>query len=178
MISIQTIQHDIKLDFSSSYVKKTIIKQGSINTHVLNIQLYANNKLLTIEDSWEVSISTVKSDGRYVLSDDNITISDNIISVTVTTQMVSCSGDEKCEIIIIDGDQTLYTSTFLLYIEPNVNDGNAIESSDDYKSIADVLEEVREMEQEIQAVVDKYIEIETVTEPTDQTVGSFWLQKY
>jgi len=184
VIKIQAIQHDIKLDLSSSYVKKTIIKQSSKNAHVLNIGLYVKNSQITIEPSWDIKISTVKKDNHYVLSSDNISVSNNIISVTITEQMVACPGDEKCEIIITDGELVLISSTFLLYIEPNVNDGTAIESSDDFNSIEKVLEKIQEYEQEAKSIKDSIeeiyktspFEIVSKTQPSDQVVGGFWLK--
>lgn len=184
MTKIQTIQHSLKLDLSSSHVKKTVIKQSSKNAHVLNIELYSNNNRITIDTSWDIKISTVKKDNHYVLSSSNISVSNNVISVIVTEQMVSCPGDEKCEIIITDGDHVLISSTFLLYIDPNVNDGSAIESSDDFNSIERVLAKIQGYEQEAKSIKDSIeeiyktspFEIVSKTQPSDQVVGGFWLK--
>ena len=43
------INHDINLDFSTSDIKRTVIKQDSNQTHGLTIKLYDNNGRITLD---------------------------------------------------------------------------------------------------------------------------------
>lgn len=62
---------------------------------------------------------------------------DNTVYVTMTKQMLTASGTEHCELVIQDGEQVLFSDTFLIYVEPNVQDGSFIESSNEYDSVVD-----------------------------------------
>lgn len=145
MIQINSIYHDIQLSFGTSDVKRTTIKQNSEDTHVLRIKLYdKQNNEITIDSNWNINISAIKGDKTHILNTNNISIKDNTIHVTMTKQMLSASGTERCELIIQDGDQTLFSDTFLIYVEPNVQDGSFIESSNECDSIIDTLQHVEE----------------------------------
>lgn len=145
MIQINSIYHDIQLSFGTSDVKRTTIKQNSEDTHVLRIKLYdKQNNEITIDSNWNINISAIKGDKTHILNTNNISIKDNTIHVTMTKQMLSASGTEHCELIIQDRDQTLFSDTFLIYVEPNVQDGSFIESSNECDSIIDTLQHVEE----------------------------------
>ena len=145
MITINPIYHDIQLSFGTSDVKRTIIKQNSEDTHILRIKLYdKQNNEITIDSNWNINISARKGDKTHILNTNNISVKDNTVYVTMTKQMLSASGTERCELIIRDGDQTLFSDTFLIYVEPNVQDGSFIESSNECDSIIDILHHVEE----------------------------------
>lgn len=148
MIKTNTIKHEIQLSFGSSDVKRTVIKQNSTDTHILVIKLYDKNNELSIDTSWNISISAIKGDNTHVLNSANISIIDNAIHVTMTRQMLATSGTEKCELIIQEGEKTLYSDTFLIYVEPNVQDGSFLESSDECDVIADTLNKVSGYEEQ------------------------------
>ena len=115
MIQINPIYHDIQLSFGASDVKRTVIKQSSDYTHILRIKLYdKGNDEIIINSGWYISISAVKSDNKYILNSNNISVVNNAIQIIMTKQMLAAPGTEKCELIIQDGNQTLFSDTFLI----------------------------------------------------------------
>ena len=116
MIKIEPIYHEIQLNFGNSEIKRTVIKQNSTDTHVLNIYLYDNDRIINVSSSWDYYISCVKSDNTYILNSQNISCSGNKISVPVTQQMVASAGTVKCELIIKDGNHVLFSDTFFFYV--------------------------------------------------------------
>lgn len=160
MIQINSIYHDIQLSFGTSDVKRTTIKQNSEDTHVLRIKLYdKQNNEITIDSNWNINISAIKGDKTHILNTNNISVKDNTVYVTMTKQMLSASGTERCELIIQDGDQTLFSDTFLIYVEPNVQDGSFIESSSECDSIIQSLDKVKGYEQEALNVKDHIVSV-------------------
>ncbi len=195
--TIKPIKHDIQLSFGASDIKRTVIKQNSNHTHILRITLYdTENKLLIDEgwmsEGWKIEISVKKPDNTFIVNADNIAIVDNTIHVT--------PGTQQCELLIYKQDGTCYFSdTFLLYVEPNVIFGSDLESTNEYDSIVDTLNTIKDYEKEaehgknhIQDVASEAdhmlenlgetlvsaVEILSETEPTEPITGSFWLKEY
>ena len=144
------IYHNIQLHFGSSDVKRTVIKQNSNKTHILSIALYDNNGLVDLDPDWKIVISARKPDNTFIVNDveaENISITEKRINVTVTQQMLSVPGTVKCELCIYKPDESCYFSdTFFIYVEPNVNYGPELESTNEYLSIVNTLNHVREYE--------------------------------
>lgn len=175
MIKIK-IYHDIQLSFGVSDVKRTVIKQNSEDTHVLRIKLYdKQNNEMTIGSNWDITISAVKGDKTHILNTNNISVANNTIQVTMTQQMLAVPGTEKCELIIQEGNQVLFSDTFLIYVEPNVQDGSFIESSDEYDSIVDTLDRIKGYEKESVTAKDHIItisnEVDALKENIEEAVS-------
>lgn len=172
MIQTNTINHEIQLSFGSSDVKRTIIKQNSADTHILIIKLYDKNNELSIHESWNVTISAIKGDNTHILNSANISVIDNAIYVTMTQQMLSAAGTEKCELIIQDGEKTLYSDTFLIYVEPNVQDGSFLESFDECDVIADTLNKVSGYEEQARNKKNEIDEMATEVAGTKEDINN------
>ncbi len=198
--TIKPINHDIQLSFGASDIKRTVIKQNSNHTHILRITLYDTENKLLIDEGWNIEISVKKPDNTFIVNADNISIVDNSIHVTMTQQMLAAPGTQQCELLIYKQDGTCYFSdTFLLYVEPNVIFGSNLESTNEYDSIVDTLNTIKDYEKEaehgknhIQDVASETdhmlenlgetlvsaVEILSETEPAEPITGSFWLKEY
>ena len=197
---IETIKHKLQLSSGESDVKRTVIKQNSDKTHILSIKLYDNNDILEIDPAWNIVISAKKSDNKFIVDSNNISLSENAINIAVTKQMLTTPGTERCELAIYKQDGTCYFSdTFLIYVEPNVNYGSDLESTNEYDSIVDTLNQIKDYEkdaekgrdhiQDVSDEVDKMlenmgetlvnaVEVLSETEPDNPIAGSFWLKEY
>lgn len=160
------INHNIDLDFSTSDIKRTVVKQDSNKTHQLIIKLYDNNDEIELNANWQYTISCRKADNSFIVNSNNISISSNSICVEMTKQMLSCPGTEKCELLIQNGNQTLYSSTFYIYVEKNVNYGSVLESTNEYNSLSDTLNQIKEYEKESKETKEHIQEISDDIEAT------------
>lgn len=153
--AINRIYHDIQLNFGSSDVKRTVIKQSSELTHILRIRLYDNTGEITINPAWNFMISAIKADNTHILNQLNISIVDNAIEITMTKQMLASPGTMRCEIAIQDSSKkALYSDTFFIYVDPNVQDGSYIESTDEFDSIVQAMDKVNKMKDHVEEVKD------------------------
>lgn len=176
MFKINPIYHDIQLSFGTSDVKRTVIKQNSENTHILQIKLYdKQNNEMTIDNNWNLHISALKGDKTHIFNANNISVVDNTIQVMMTKQMLAASGTEKCELVIQDGENVLFSDTFLIYVEPNIQDGSFIESSNEYDSIVDILDHVQEQKDTVDQLTDDiqetYDELADAVEQTNELIA-------
>lgn len=141
---MNTINHEIQLNLSTSEVKRVNIKQNSNESHILSIRLYDNNGEYAISDDVEIYISMLKNDKTHVINSNNISLQNNAILVTMTKQMLASAGTAKCELILQKENKVLFSNTFFIYVEQNVQDGTFIESSNEYDSIVTTLNDVKE----------------------------------
>lgn len=149
MTELEKIEHKIQLNFGSSDVRRTVVKQNSDKMHVLLITLYDNDDSLAIDTTWNVVISARKPDGKFIVDSNNISIINNVINVVLTKQMLATPGTEKCELSIYKPDGSCFFSdTFFLYVEPNVNYGSQLESTNEYDSIVDTLNKIKDYEED------------------------------
>ncbi len=155
MIKINPINHNIQLNLGSSDVKRTVIKQNSNKTHILQIKLYDQNNEIDIHSNWSIHISALKGDHTHVINTNNISVANNTIEVIMTKQMLAAPGTEKCELIIQEDDKILFSDTFFIYVEPNVQDGTFIESSNEYDSIVDTLNHVKGKKEQVDQMTEE-----------------------
>ena len=119
---------------------------------VLAVALYLNGQPYTVPDGAAVNVRMDKRDGHYIynpaygLSDDRKTV-----YVAVTLQMTTGAGAYAPILeLVVDGD-VAGTSVLPLCIAKNPVPEDAVESTDEYKTIQRIAEEV---EQAAQVVVD------------------------
>lgn len=174
MLKITHIDHNIDLDFGSSDIKRTVIKQDSNETHVLKIKLYDSHNIIELNQNWLCDISCRKADNTFIVNPGNIILNSNTICVNVTKQMLSCPGTMKCELIIRDDKQSLYSNTFYIYIEENVNDGSVLESTNEYNSLTDVLDHIHDVSDEVDQIKvdieDTYDDLKEAVETTNDLI--------
>ena len=171
---LNPIYHNIQLGFNETDIKRTIMKQSSDQTHILCIELYDTNGQRAIDPAWDISISSLKSDNTHILNSNNISVENDVIYVTMTEQMLASPGTAKCELFIQSNGKTLITNTFLIYVEPNVQDGSFIESSNEYRSIVDILNHVHEKKETVDLLTDDiqetYNELSDAVEQTNELI--------
>lgn len=143
--TIQPIYHMFDLGFDTEDVKRVSIKQDSDGTHILVITIYTDDDQMVLNPEWEYHIEMRKPDGKLVVDTENIEIKDDKIYITCTAQMLSAPGTSKCELIIYNNNQSLYTNNFYIYVEDDLITGDEIESTNEFNSIVKVLRELQEL---------------------------------
>lgn len=159
MIPIETIKHKIQLDFKDADIQKTVIKQNSHASHKLLISLYDGGNIFPVNPDWTITISGKKEDGTSIINQSPISVTDNIIEITLTQQMLAAPGTEKCELLFQEDETVLYSNTFLLYIEPNVQDGTHIESINECDVLTNTLAKMTEYRKQAENVKDSIDEM-------------------
>ena len=119
---------------------------------VLAVALYLNGQPYTVPEGAAINVRMDKRDGHYIynpaygVSDDRKTV-----YVAITLQMTTGAGEYWPILeLVVDGD-VAGTSVLPMYIAKNPVPEDAVESSDEWKTIQQIAEEV---EQAAQVVVD------------------------
>lgn len=118
---------------------------------VLAVALYLNGQPYTVPDGAAVNVRMDKRDGHYIynpaygLSDDRKTV-----YVAVTLQMTTGAGEYWPILELVVGGDVAGTSVLPLYIAKNPVPEDAVESTDEWKSIQKIVAEVEEAAQFVQ----------------------------
>lgn len=118
---------------------------------VLAVALYLNGQPYTVPDGAAVNVRMDKRDGHYVynpaygLSDDRQTV-----YVAVTLQMTTGAGEFPAILELVVGGDVAGTSILPLAIRKNPVPEDAVESTDEWKTIQKIAEEVEDAAQVVQ----------------------------
>lgn len=143
---IGPIYHNFDLGFDTEDIKRIEIKQDSDRTHILVITIYTNDDVMVLNPAWDYHITMRKPDGKLIVDTENIEVENNKIYVTCTAQMLSAPGTSKCELVIFNNSQSVYTNNFYIYVDEDLIDGDDVESTDEFNSLVRVLRLIQEYE--------------------------------
>lgn len=147
-----SILHSTSVSFTGRSPSEPVhIVQYDLTVPVIAISLTANGQPYTVPSGAAVNIRLAKPDGHYVydpaygVSDDGQTV-----YIAVTLQMTAVSGKVSPIIEVVVNGTVAGTGFFVLDIDPNPVPEDAIESTDEYKTIQQLAAEVAQAAQIIQ----------------------------
>ena len=147
-----SILHSTSVSFTGRSPSEPVhIVQYDLTVPVIAISLTANGQPYTVPSGAAVNIRLAKPDGHYVynpaygVSDDGQTV-----YIAVTLQMTAVSGKVSPIIEVVVNGTVAGTGFFVLDIDPNPIPEDAIESTDEYKTIQQLAAEVAQAAQIIQ----------------------------
>lgn len=139
----QQILQKIKVDFARAGIPPRVFaKQGDNNMRVVAVSLYNDGKAYEIPAGYDVKVRAKKPDGKGVYNPAT-EVAGNIAYITLTQQMLAAQGIVSAEIEVLRGSDTLKTEKWQINVEECANPENQIESSDEYKTIQELLDETK-----------------------------------
>lgn len=137
----QQILQKINLDFARAGIPPRVFaKQGDNNMRVVAVSLYNDGKAYKVPGGYAVNVSAKKPDGKSVYNPAT-EVAGNIAYITLTQQMLAVHGIVSAEIEVVRGPDTLKTEKWQINVEECANPENQIESTDEYKTIQQLLAE-------------------------------------
>lgn len=155
MINLQIVKHYLSLDMlkngSQGFVR---VKKGESSARQLIIRLYTGSTPYLPDAGSSVTFRAAKPDGNKVF---NATIiSDNLVTVELTTQLVAALGPVRCELSVYGANNAvLYSPQFDIVVEDNLYDDGAIESTNEYTELTQTLASIRASQAEIDAITQQ-----------------------
>lgn len=136
MTTTTTITLDIARSGSPPVV---YAKQGDCGTRFVKCNLTENGTAYTIESGLTARIRVLKPDDTAVYND--ATISGNSVTAELTKQALAVCGTAVAEIGLYKGSALLSTFLFYIEIERNAVSDKQIESSDEFRTLDEALNE-------------------------------------
>ena len=136
------IQQEIKIDFATPDVPPRVYaKQYDNNMRIIKANLYANGQPYTVQSGFDINVRMAKPDGTYVYNP-ALEASGTYALIVLTQQMLAVAGECPAEIEVTQGSNVLSTATFVICVAADPVPENSIESTDEFKTIQEILEEV------------------------------------
>ena len=155
------IQQEINIDFATPDVPPRVYaKQYDNNMRIVKVNLYANGQPYTVQSGFDVNVRMAKPDGTYVYNP-ALEASGTYALIVLTQQMLAVAGECPAEIEVTQGSNVLSTATFVICVAADPVPENSIESTDEFKTIQEILEEV---EAAAKVVTDNIDAINAVSE--------------
>ena len=137
----QQILQKINLDFARAGIPPRVFaKQGDNNMRVVAVSLYNDGKAYKVPGGYAVNVSAKKPDGKSV-HNPATEVAGNVAYITLTQQMLAMHGIVSAEIEVVRGPDTLKTEKWQINVEECANPENQVESTDEYKTIQQLLAE-------------------------------------
>ena len=159
----------IKLDLNKRLYDKITAKQDDTKSRFLLFQLLDGAIPFNLANR-SVRVYGIKPDGTTVFNDLTITHSDTgFCLLELTNQMLAVVGIVKLELMITEGDKKLTTIPFELEVIKKINSNAAVESSNEFRSLLNVLKEIDQWNREF---ADKSGKLEELYTPRLNELGS------
>lgn len=147
----------INLDINAtSAVTVVSVKQSDAFARFINVTLMKDGVKYTPESGVWAMFRCEKPDGHGVLTDsrskdpelDRYLVSignDSTITIELIDQVTTAVGRCKCDVCLMQGNQVLSTTPFVIDVKPVPNVASLVISTDDFRTLANSLAEVEEL---------------------------------
>lgn len=115
-------------------------KQGDVAARQVEVSFLDHGQPYTIPQGTTARIRVTKPDRTYIFN--NCTISGNVVTAPLTAQTLAAAGEAAVDIALYQGeDELLSCSCFRLIISPRAGSDTAVESSDEFGALDELLQE-------------------------------------
>lgn len=143
----------------------TVAKQGDINSRFLCVTLTANDSPIKVGTENIVLIDSIRADGQHKPFD-GVVNRDGTVTVPLSNWLLSCYGNAKCEIIIIDKNNghKLSSTSFTLTVQERISNDTEPSSDEQDDFILKLIKTVDESIDKCKTTIDNINETKTLIE--------------
>ena len=139
---MRKVEHRLRLDLlrggNQGYIR---VKRGENGARRLAIALYMHSVPYMADPGTSVTFRAIKPDNTQLFN--SATITDNVVTVGLTTQTVAALGTVRCELSIYGmNNELLYSPQFDVIVEDYLYSDTAIESTNEYTNLTEALSTV------------------------------------
>ena len=139
---MRKVEHRLRLDLlrggNQGYIR---VKRGENGARRLAIALYMHSVPYMADAGTTAVFRAIKPDNTKLFN--SATITDNVVTVGLTTQTVAALGTVRCELSIYGmNNELLYSPQFDVIVEDYLYSDTAIESTDEYTGLTEALSTV------------------------------------
>ena len=142
---MRKVEHRLRLDLlrggNQGYIR---VKRGENGARRLAIALYMHSVPYMADAGTTAVFRAIKPDNTQLFN--SATITDNVVTVGLTTQTVAALGTVRCELSIYGmNNELLYSPQFDIIVEDYLYSDTAIESTDEYTNLTEALSTVNNL---------------------------------
>ena len=139
---MRKVEHRLRLDLlrggNQGYIR---VKRGENGARRLAIALYMHSVPYMADAGTTAVFRAIKPDNTKLFN--SATITDNVVTVELTTQTVAALGTVRCELSIYGtNNELLYSPQFDIIVEDYLYSDTAIESTNEYTDLTEAISKV------------------------------------
>lgn len=139
---MRKVEHRLRLDLlrggNQGYIR---VKRGENGARRLAIALYMHSVPYMADAGTTAVFRTIKPDNKKLFN--STTITDNVVTVELTTQTVAALGTVRCELSIYGtNNELLYSPQFDIIVEDYLYSDTAVESTGEYTELTEAISKV------------------------------------
>lgn len=144
-MDFKSLAKEIIIDVEQFHIPDIDAKQHDLKSRFLKIKLFNEAKEFNVNDrDLAFKFFARKPDGTEVFN--NCTVENNFVVIELTSQTLAVAGKVKAELMIYGkaNGEVLTTKPFIINVIPSINSQSAIESTNEYSVIMDLVKELEE----------------------------------
>lgn len=139
---MRKVEHRLRLDLlrggNQGYIR---VKRGENGARRLAIALYMHSVPYMADTGTTAAFRAIKPDDKKLFN--STTITDNVVTVGLTTQTVAALGTVRCELSIYGtNNELLYSPQFDIIVEDYLYSDTAVESTGEYTELTEAISKV------------------------------------
>ena len=139
---MRKVEHRLRLDLlrggNQGYIR---VKRGENGARRLAIALYMHSVPYMADAGTTAVFRAIKPDNTKLFN--SATITDNVVTVELTTQTVAALGTVRCELSIYGtNNELLYSPQFDIIVEDYLYSDTAVESTSEYTDLTEAISKV------------------------------------
>lgn len=139
---MRKVEHRLRLDLlrggNQGYIR---VKRGENGARRLAIALYMHSVPYMADAGTTAAFRAIKPDNKKLFN--STTITDNVVTVELTTQTVAALGTVRCELSIYGtNNELLYSPQFDIIVEDYLYSDTAVESTGEYTELTEAISKV------------------------------------
>ena len=144
-MDFKSLAKEIIIDVEQFHVTDIDAKQHDLKSRFLKIKLFNEAKEFNVNDrDLAFKFFARKPDGTEVFN--NCTVENNFVVIELTSQTLAVAGKVKAELMITGraNGEVLTTKPFIINVIESINSQSAIESTNEYSVIMNIVKELEE----------------------------------
>ena len=144
-MDFKSLAKEIIIDVEQFHVPDIDAKQHDLKSRFLKIKLFNEAKEFNVNDrDLAFKFFARKPDGTEVFN--NCTVENNFVVIELTSQTLAVAGKVKAELMIYGkaNGEVLTTKPFIINVIESINSQSAIESTNEYSVIMNIVKELEE----------------------------------
>ena len=144
-MDFKSLAKEIIIDVEQFHIPDIDAKQYDLKSRFLKIKLFNEAKEFNVNDrDLAFKFFARKPDGTEVFN--NCTVENNFVVIELTSQTLAVAGKVKAELMIYGkaNGEVLTTKPFIINVIESINSQSAIESTNEYSVIMNIVKELEE----------------------------------
>ena len=143
------------VNYDHSPVKIIPAQEGDVNSRYFSVTLYDDRGDIPVSEYNKVTLNATLPDESLQLAEGEINTEENVAVCKIAGSMLKQLGKVSCDIILTGTDSngdimSLTSQTFYVFVAKSQAGDDAIEGSDDYTLLVQLLNEVSELEENVE----------------------------